>query len=275
MIWETPIGGVAWAVLDLETTGCDPLVDRICEVAIHRVQRGVCVDRWASLVHPGVSVGGSYAVHGIDDPQLRDAPTLRALAEPLAARLEGAIVVGHAIAFDLAFLGAAAARGEVGPMPTRALDTRALAQRALRTGSTALASLARDLGLPEPTHRAEPDVLATRALFDRVVTELRPRTPHDLWQAQQVAGPATMRTDVAQQLAAGLARERMVDIRYRVPGRDPFIDRLAVSALRPPWVDGWLAGKGVRRTLRGDRILWAEVADEAIPTARRVKGRGE
>jgi hypothetical protein len=29
MIWETPIGGVAWAVLDLETTGCDPLVDRI------------------------------------------------------------------------------------------------------------------------------------------------------------------------------------------------------------------------------------------------------
>ena len=45
-----------YAVLDLEFTGLDPAVDRVCEVAIARIVRGEVLDRWGTLVAPGVAM---------------------------------------------------------------------------------------------------------------------------------------------------------------------------------------------------------------------------
>ncbi|AKF08692.1 DNA polymerase III epsilon subunit [Sandaracinus amylolyticus] len=255
---------MALAFLDLEMTGCDPANDRICEVAIHRVVGGEVVDRVVSLIDPGVSVGASVEVHGITDAMLAGAPLLEALSARIGEVLEGAVVIGHAIAFDLAFLRAAVARGELAWAPEVAIDTRGLAQRALRVGSASLAALAQDLALPRPTHRAEPDVLATRALFDAICEVLRPETARHLLLAQDVGGRATLRGDVEATLRDAHAQGRAVRVCYRVPGRRAIEDLFDVWALEPPRVEGWLHDKQVQRALRGDRLLWVEATDEPV-----------
>ena len=44
------------AFIDVETTGANPVVDRITEIAILRVENGVLVERWSSLVNPGMAI---------------------------------------------------------------------------------------------------------------------------------------------------------------------------------------------------------------------------
>jgi len=106
-LWDRALETVPLAFLDLEMTGIDPARDRICEIAIHRVEQGRVVARLVTLVDPGVSVGASAGIHRIDDAMLRGAPTLASMEDELERVLDGALVVGHAISFDLAFLAAA------------------------------------------------------------------------------------------------------------------------------------------------------------------------
>ncbi len=262
--WDAPWDEVDHVVLDLETTGIDPARDRICELAWERRSaKGELVERVESLVRPGVPVGASRAVHGIDDAALAEAPELATHRERLARVLEGAVLVGHRIAYDLSFLAAAAARGELAPGPEVALDTQKLAMRCCHGVPTSLRGLCEAHGLPMPAHRAAPDVRATAALFDVLVAQLRPSTARDLWISQAVEGKAQMRADVRAVLEAAIETSRVVRLTYRVPGRAPVEDELEPWALAGPHVEGELAKKG-RKVLRGDRILRAELAERTF-----------
>lgn len=96
-----------FAVVDLETTGFSPLVgDRIVEVAIIRVAAdGSRTDEYVTLVNPRRDVGASY-VHGIAQQDVDAAPTFEEIAGDVLSRLEGVILVGHNVRYDLDFLGA-------------------------------------------------------------------------------------------------------------------------------------------------------------------------
>ncbi len=260
-------------MLDLETTGTDPSEARICEVAWERRDaRGHVIDEGQSLVHAGVEVGASREVHGIEDGMLEGAPRLSELGPRLERALEGAILVGHRIAYDLSFLAAAAARGEIAPPPEHALDTKKLAMRCTHGIATSLRGLAEALSLPRPSHRAAPDVRATAALFDHLLEELRPSTARDLWVAQSIQGRAQMREDVRAVIERAMEIGRVVNVRYRVPGRAAIEDELEPWALVGPHVEGVLAKKG-RKVLRGDRILHAELGARAFtPPVRWASG---
>lgn len=256
-IWRRPWTDVEHVVLDLETTGTDPRDARVCEIAwVRRDARGRVITEHEALVHAGVPVGASAAIHGLEDDMLADAAPLSSLASALAEALEGAVLVGHRIAYDLSFLSAAALRGELQAPPLHALDTQRLAQRCTHGISTSLRGLAERFALPLPTHRAAADVRATAALFDTLLRELQPGTAHDLWVAQSVEGRAQMRDDVRAVIAQAMELGRVVRLRYRVPGRPPIEDELEPWALAEAHVEGLLTAKG-RRVLRGDRILWA------------------
>jgi DNA polymerase-3 subunit epsilon len=247
--------GAPLTFVDLEMTGLDPSEHHICEVAAIRVEAGREVGRLEALVRPPGPVGRSAEVHGLTDERLADAPALETLRRPLAALLEGATLVGHSVHHDLAFLQAAAARGQLEPPPDRWLCTRQLARRVWRRPGYGLGRLAAALDLPPPTHRAMSDVASTRALFARLVEELRPTTVEDLRRSQSHDGPATMRDDHRACLAEAVAARRPVAVRYRVPGRDPFEDVLEVWQLAPPRVEGWLRRGAAQRVLRGDRLI--------------------
>lgn len=70
-----------------------------------------------------------------------------------------------------------------------------------------------------------------------------------------------MRDDVRASLERALATTGHARLRYRVPQRHPFEDVIRIRKLEPAHVEGRLLRGGNLRRLRGDRILWAEVAE--------------
>ncbi|MDO8506366.1 MAG: 3'-5' exonuclease, partial [Candidatus Limnocylindria bacterium] len=96
--------------LDLETTGFDPANDRIVEIgaARTRLDRDGAVtvgERFSTFVDPGVALAPVITrLTGIRDEDLAGAPAPGAATAALAAFLGDTPVVGHNIAFDLAFL---------------------------------------------------------------------------------------------------------------------------------------------------------------------------
>lgn len=257
-VWDRPLEDAALLFVDLETTGTDPAASAICELAAIRMVNGREIDREVSLVR-APPVGESATIHGIHDEALVGAPELGALRSRLAALSADAVVVGHRIGFDLAFWAAASERGELAAPPTHALCTRALARRAWHRASFGLAALCEELDLPAPAHRAEPDARACAALLGELAAALRARTPRQLWQAQRTGKPIRFRDDVADVLRRAAEEGRPARIAYRVPGRHAFVDELEVRSLEPPRVEGRLRERGLVKTLRGDRLLWAEL----------------
>jgi DNA polymerase III epsilon subunit-like protein len=243
------------AVLDLETTGIAPGSDRIIEIGIVRT-RGLAIERtFSSLVDGGAPVGASVRVHGIDDAALHGAPSLADLQGEILSLLDGATVVAHRGGFDRAFLASAVERGELPSaiLEAKWLDTAALSERAFGEGG--LRAIATRIEGPMPTHRALPDALAALSAFGAICDVLAPRDVADLLQLQ--APHATMRDDVAELFrSAGESGER-VGFLYRAVGKRVREDELVVESVAPPYVTGRLVRAGVRRILRGDRIVRA------------------
>jgi len=120
--------GGEFVVVDTETTGTDPKVSDLLEVAAIRVQGGHILDRWSTLVNPQRTIVGNQ-MHGISDADVDGAPSPREAAETFIAFAGRATIVGHSVGFDLGFLEAARGDGyrfEAG----RYLDTLVLAREA-------------------------------------------------------------------------------------------------------------------------------------------------
>jgi len=65
-----------FAVVDVETTGLDPKLDRVVEVACLRVCAGKIVERFSSRVNPGRTIPARASDgHGIYDRDVAHAPT--------------------------------------------------------------------------------------------------------------------------------------------------------------------------------------------------------
>jgi DNA polymerase-3 subunit epsilon len=93
-------------VIDVETTGLSPDLDRVIEIAVVRTDRfGHVVDEWCTLLDPGGPVGAAH-VHGITAADVRGAPRFVDVAGDLVARVAGQVVVAHNAPFDMAFLRA-------------------------------------------------------------------------------------------------------------------------------------------------------------------------
>lgn len=95
------------AIIDFETTGTNPELDRIVEIGIVGFDQGEVTFREGLLVHPGVPIPEeSRAVHGITDEELEGAPRFAEVLPRLTALLEGRLPVAYNAAFDRAFLHA-------------------------------------------------------------------------------------------------------------------------------------------------------------------------
>ena len=96
------------AVIDLETTGTDPKIDRIVEVSVLKLAPGGEADHRTRRVNPGVPIPPeATAVHGISDDDVADMPTFRAIAPGLARYLDGCDLGGfNILKYDLRLLAA-------------------------------------------------------------------------------------------------------------------------------------------------------------------------
>ena len=191
-----------FVAVDTELTGFDPRRDAVVSVAAVRL-RGLSImagETYATLVRPDRDVPrNSSLIHRLTAAELDAAPTM---AEALAGLLDfigGAVIVGHHVDLDMAFLNAAAVKAYGGELAAPCIDTLRLAmayenkRRTLEGGGSleqagyTLTALCRRLGLPAfAAHDARHDALAAAYLFVYLARKLgrgRPLTLAGLWRA--------------------------------------------------------------------------------------------
>ena len=131
---STPLSAIDAVVLDTETTGLDQRTARIVQVGAVRIIAGrLCeVDPLDVLVNPEVPIPpGSSDIHGITDAAVAAAPTFKDVAPQLGAYIDGAVVIGHTIGFDLGILAREHRSASLPFRMPHALDVRLLARLAV------------------------------------------------------------------------------------------------------------------------------------------------
>ena len=95
----------AYAFVDLETTGCNPVYDRITEIAIVSVRDGAVTERWQQLLDPGMSIPEAIqSLTGITNAMVAGQPAFEDVADEVQRRLDGVTFVAHNARFDHGFL---------------------------------------------------------------------------------------------------------------------------------------------------------------------------
>jgi DNA polymerase-3 subunit epsilon len=94
-----------FVVLDVETTGLDPVKNRILEIALATVENGIIVESWTTRFNPEGPVGKTE-IHGITEGDVKDAPLFKEKSIEILDRIQNVAVVAHNSRFDLAFLHA-------------------------------------------------------------------------------------------------------------------------------------------------------------------------
>jgi ATP-dependent DNA helicase DinG len=157
--------------LDIETTGLSSDRDAIIEVGMIRYRGDREDARWSSFVHPGRRIPPAIVqLTGITDAMVSEAPSIGELLPRIREFVGEAPVLGHNIAFDMAFL-----RKHRLLLDQDTVDTFELASALLpRAPRYNLGALCAHLGIPvSPTHRALDDALATYELYRRLVEVAR------------------------------------------------------------------------------------------------------
>lgn len=208
----TPLFALEAIALDLETTGLDAARAHIVQIGAVPVSGAALLDAdaYEQLIDPGVPIpASSTAVHGIDDAAVAGAPALAAVWDALAGQLDGRVVIGHTIGFDLTVLAAEARRHGLPWRKPRALCVRMLATVAAPTlASHSLDALAGWLGLATRNrHRALGDAEAAGLIFAALLPHLQARGIRTLAEAERAC--------------RGLSAERQ---RHQGAGWEPPVD---------------------------------------------------
>jgi len=107
----TPLAGVTFVVVDLETTGGSPAESHITEIGAVKVRGGEVLGEFQTLVNPHVPIPAFIQVlTGITDAMVADAPRIEAALPAFLEFARGSVLVAHNAGFDISFLKAAAAK---------------------------------------------------------------------------------------------------------------------------------------------------------------------
>jgi len=163
-------------VVDVETTGIDPKMADLLEIAAVKVKGGKVTDTWSTFVNPGRPIVG-HQIHGLTDKDVKGASKPADAVREFLAFAGDATLIGHNVGFDLTFLEEAHGDG-FRFEPGRYLDTLVIAREAFPgvPESFKLPDLARFLGVEvQASHRALPDAEATAAVLLKLGEDLAPR----------------------------------------------------------------------------------------------------
>lgn len=176
-------------MIDLETTGLDVKRDRVVQAAALLMQGSSLLEapRMNVLVNPGVSVPArAKAIHGLGDEELEGAPAFSGIADDLLGLLQGRVVVGHHVGFDLGVLREETARAGRAWRDPPFLDIAVIAGALERSlPDQGLETIARWLGVGiRGRHTAMGDALAAAEVFARLIARMRDAGVRTLGEAQ-------------------------------------------------------------------------------------------
>ncbi len=184
---KQPLEEVRFVVLDTETTGLDPVRDRVLEVAAVGV-RGSSIAVSDSLdfrVRQHLTTPGGVYVHEITPGEAAKGLPEEEVARRLLWFLGGAVLIGHHVAFDVMVLDRLVRRSLGFPLLNRSYDTLALARRVDRRLHDLHDVSPEELGLEAlcnrygveiaGRHTALGDAFATALLFLKLLARLKER----------------------------------------------------------------------------------------------------
>ena len=162
-------------IFDTETTGLNPQVDEICQIAAVRVVNGKLQpgERFDMLVNPGRKIPpASTAVHHVTNEMVADAPDVAQALTRFHRFAGGCPLVAHNAPFDMAFLQRR--ESEIGLRFDQPILDTVLLSAILFGGSAehTLDALCDRLaiGIPEQDrHTAIGDAIATATAFAKMI----------------------------------------------------------------------------------------------------------
>jgi DNA polymerase-3 subunit epsilon len=176
---------VSFAVVDFETTGLNPEIDRIVQLAAVIVNgEGDIVDSFDTIVKPESPAEyqhGAEHIHGITVEQVSGGMPLRKAIEQLWSISAGNVFTAHNAAFDIGFLHAESERVGIEDRIEIHIDTLELSRRTTGTDTTRrhnLFALCEHYGIErDKVHDARSDATATAQLLMHLIKELGVETP--------------------------------------------------------------------------------------------------
>ena len=178
-IAAAPLHDEPFVVVDVETTGSRPYDgDRVTEIAVVRVHRGVALPVFDTLVNPERPIPPAIvAITNITWEMVKDAPRFADVCDQLLGVLEGHVFVAHNASFDWRFLSAEIERVTRRPLQGRRLCTVRMARRLVpQLGRRNLDALSVYYGIENGArHRAGGDAIATAHILMRLLDAARDR----------------------------------------------------------------------------------------------------
>lgn len=157
---------------DIESTGTDPVKDRIVELSMLKVTPEMTETTFHVLVNPGMSIPKeAAAIHGITDEDVKDKPTFGQVAKEVAGFIENCDLGGYnCLRFDIPMLAEEFFRSEV-PVDLKSrkvVDVQVIFHKKEQRTLTAAYSFycGKDL---ENAHSADAD---TRATYEVLLGQL-------------------------------------------------------------------------------------------------------
>ncbi|KRR05330.1 hypothetical protein CQ12_19930 [Bradyrhizobium jicamae] len=184
-------------VIDTETTGLDPRKARMIELAGVRLSAGrLAADvSFRQLLRPAGETIPAEAtrIHGIDDAAVAAAPVFADVWTSFDAFVDGSLVIGHTVGFDLAMLKRECDLADLPWSRPRTLDTRLLAEIvAPELAGYTLEKLTGWLGIAaSERHTALGDAITTARLFLALVPKLRERGIRTVAEAERACRALT------------------------------------------------------------------------------------
>jgi len=175
---KTPTADMRFVAIDAETTGFDTAKDRMLSLALIEVRGGrlqmASSVKWL-IYQPAAAMTSAVSVHGILPAETATGRQEADVVRDLLPLLQGAVLVGHHVAFDAAMITAALKRHFRVSLRNPILDTANLAMTAVdafaKTGypgqrAPSLDEVCAQCGItPVERHTAEGDAFTTAMLF--------------------------------------------------------------------------------------------------------------
>jgi DNA polymerase-3 subunit epsilon len=162
-----------YAIIDVETTGGSPSVDRIIEIAVIVYDGEAILEQYSSLVNPRRNID-KYVTQltGITDKMVKNAPAFEDIQDKILSLTDGNIFVAHNVKFDYGMIRSEYKRTGI-DFIRKHIDTVTLSQKVLPGfNSYSLGSLCDSLGIIiENRHRALGDAEATVKLLDMILKQ--------------------------------------------------------------------------------------------------------
>lgn len=180
----------SFVVFDIETSGFNPELHKIIEIAAIKVIDGVRVDTYQSLVKYNGNLSPNVVeLTGINSNDLKYAPDRERVLKEFREFVGNYDLVGHNVAqFDNKFLWFSALSVGIEPMRNGVVDTLSIARQTVQSDSYKLEYLCRALGVAvSNTHRALDDANLTLSLLERLSQQFNISMQPEFFEYQGVS----------------------------------------------------------------------------------------